>query len=199
MHFFEHIIRHYSREAHQGFWSAVWGGLLILGSLLLSRFAAPASLAKGLSLPFVMIGLVFGIGGMLDGSNARRAIPGKVHLFNADRKAFFSEEVPQVERTHRSWRRGHADPLLFDRRCCRRGERRGGVGERGWLGGGGGIVFNGMLILLTGVYRGKFPIGLRWKINNSLRSCRKKPGARPGFPMAEVKSGVSGASPTGAF
>ena len=73
--------------------------------LLLFRFAPPVSFAKGLTIPFLLVGLIMGLGGMGDGYLARRDIPLKVELFKKDQGAFFSVEVPQVEKTHRSWRR----------------------------------------------------------------------------------------------
>jgi hypothetical protein len=77
--------------------------LLLISGLLLWRFAKPLSLLKGLSPPLLIIGLLMSIGGFGDGYVTRKALPQKLHLYQQNKPAFFKEEVPKVERTHRSW------------------------------------------------------------------------------------------------
>ncbi len=101
--FIENILRYYHTESRHGYIGAGVGALLLVSALLLWKFANPLSLFKGLSLPFLIIGLIMGIGGSLDGYTTRRALPGKMSLYREDQQAFFKEEVPKVERTHRSW------------------------------------------------------------------------------------------------
>lgn len=104
MDFIQKILQYYHTESRHGFTGAVIGILLLIASLLLWRLAKPLSLLKGLSLPFLVIGLLMGIGGFGDGYVTRKALPEKVRLFQDNKRAFFKEEVPKVERTHRSWR-----------------------------------------------------------------------------------------------
>jgi hypothetical protein len=99
------IIDHYLRESHQGLGAALFGGILLIAALLLFRFASPMSFFRGLTIPFLVIGLVMGLGGSIDGATARRAIPERTTLFKKDRKAFFDQETVRVQKTHRSWRR----------------------------------------------------------------------------------------------
>lgn len=104
-HFLDHIVKHYLRESQQGFGSALFGGILLIGALLFFRFAPALSFGRGLMLPFLVIGLIMGLGGFADGYGARRAMSRKAELYNRDPHAFFSQEVPQVERTHKGWKR----------------------------------------------------------------------------------------------
>jgi UDP-N-acetylmuramyl pentapeptide phosphotransferase/UDP-N-acetylglucosamine-1-phosphate transferase len=104
MDFLENIvIGYYIRESHQGFGAALFGGLLLIIAVLLFRSAPPRSLAKGLTLPLLLVGLIMGLGGLADGYSSRSAIPRKIELFRKSPKAFFDREVPQVERTHNAW------------------------------------------------------------------------------------------------
>jgi hypothetical protein len=103
MDFIQKILQYYHTESRHGFTAAAIGILLLISSVLLWRFARPLSLLKGLSLPFLLIGLLMGIGGLGDGYVTRKALPEKLRLYNENKSAFFKEEVPKVERTHRSW------------------------------------------------------------------------------------------------
>jgi hypothetical protein len=103
--FLDKIIHHYLRESHQGLGAAIFGGLLLIGALLLFQFARPQSFLRGLALPFLFIGLVMGIGGSLDNYQARKSLSEKTALFQQDQKTFFTQEIQQVKKTHRSWRR----------------------------------------------------------------------------------------------
>jgi hypothetical protein len=105
MHFIETVKRYYIRELKQCFGSAVWGGILIVCWALVFRPAPSATLVRGLAIPSLVAGLIFGIGGLFAGFNTRRTMTGRLSLFHADQKAFFDQEVLKVERTHRAWRR----------------------------------------------------------------------------------------------
>lgn len=105
MDFLDKIIQHYLRESHQGLGAAIFGGLLLIGALLLFRFARPSSLLRGFTLPFLLIGIIMGLGGSLDSYHARQSIAQKTALFEKDKKAFFTQETQQVQKTHRSWKR----------------------------------------------------------------------------------------------
>ena len=105
MDFIQKITQYYHTESRHGFTGAALGVLLIIAGLLLWRFGKPLSLLKGLSLPFLFIGLVMGIGGFGDGYVTRKALPEKLRLYQDNKQAFFKEEVPKVERTHHSWLR----------------------------------------------------------------------------------------------
>jgi hypothetical protein len=102
--FLNTIINHYIRESQQGFGAAIFGGLLLIAAILLFRFANPLSFLRGFTIPFLLIGLLMGLGGSIDGYMARRAIPESTALFKKDRKAFFDHETTKVQKTHRSWR-----------------------------------------------------------------------------------------------
>jgi hypothetical protein len=75
----------------------------LVAVFLLLRIAHPLTWLRGLSIPFLIGGLIFGIGGAINGRITQKVQPGKVQLYKQDRQAFFKEEVPKVERTHRSW------------------------------------------------------------------------------------------------
>jgi hypothetical protein len=104
MDFAETILWYYVRESKQGFGSAIFGVILISTAFALFKFASPLSLIKGLAIPSLVIGLLMGIGGLADGYISRKSIPEKIGLFKSDRKEFFKQEVPKVEKTHQSWR-----------------------------------------------------------------------------------------------
>jgi hypothetical protein len=103
MDLLQHIIAYYTRESHQGFSGAVFGGLLLVAAVLLGKFATPLSLLKGLTIPFLIFGLMVGIAGFGDGYLSRKALPQKMNLYQQDKQAFFKQEGPKVERTHQSW------------------------------------------------------------------------------------------------
>lgn len=105
MDFLDRIVRHYLRESQQGLGAAILGGILLIAVLLLFNFAQPASLLRGLTIPFLVIGLVMGLGGGVDGYRARRAVSERSGLFKENRKVFFDQETVTVEKVHRSWRR----------------------------------------------------------------------------------------------
>jgi len=104
MNFIDVITKYYLREAQQGFGAALFGGILLIAAILLFRFANPLSFLKGLTIPLLLVGLVMGLGGSIDGYMARRNGAEKVTLFKKNRKAFFNQEVVKVEKAHRSWR-----------------------------------------------------------------------------------------------
>ncbi|GHT80835.1 hypothetical protein FACS189467_3840 [Bacteroidia bacterium] len=104
MNFIETILKYYVRESWQGFGSAIFGSIVIAAAILLFKFANPLSWFRGLTIPFLLVGLIMGLGGLGDGIISRRAIPEKVALFEQDQSAFFSQEVTKVEKTHQSWR-----------------------------------------------------------------------------------------------
>ncbi|MBB6111945.1 hypothetical protein [Mucilaginibacter lappiensis] len=105
MDFIQKILQYYHTESRHGFTGAALGVFLLIAGLVLWRFAKPLSLLKGLSLPFLVIGLVMGIGGFGDGYVTRKALPQKLRLYQENKQAFFKEEVSKVERTHHSWLR----------------------------------------------------------------------------------------------
>ena len=105
MNFLDTVIKHYIRESQQGLGAAIFGGLLLIAAILLFRLANPLSFFRGLTIPFLLIGLLMGLGGSVDGYMARRSISESTALFKKDRKVFFDQETIRVQKTHRSWRR----------------------------------------------------------------------------------------------
>ena len=105
MDFLDTIINHYIRESQQGMGAAIFGGLLLIAAILLFRFAHPLSFLRGLTIPFLLIGLVMGLGGSVDSYLARKAVSESTVLYKKDRKAFWDQESIKVQKTHRSWRR----------------------------------------------------------------------------------------------
>lgn len=105
MNFLDTIIHHYVRESQQGLGAAIFGGLLLIAAILLFRFTHPLSFLRGFTLPFLLIGLVMGLGGSVDEFLASRAVAASTASYKKDRKAFFEQESIKVQKTHRSWRR----------------------------------------------------------------------------------------------
>ena len=103
MNLLETIINYYHGEAKHGFWMAVIGGLLLIGSFLLWKWAAPLSLLKGFSVPMLLFGLLIGVGGAADGVYTRKATPAKIALYQKDSTTFFKQEKVKTEKTHRGW------------------------------------------------------------------------------------------------
>ncbi|RYD87330.1 MAG: hypothetical protein EOP50_20925, partial [Sphingobacteriales bacterium] len=100
-----HIItQYYQGEAKHGFWGAVAGGLLLLVSLALWKWAAPLSMLKGLSVPMLVFGLLVGLGGGLSSYNTSKATPSKLALYRTDPNAFLKQEHVKVTQTHQGWR-----------------------------------------------------------------------------------------------
>ena len=105
MDFLNTIIKHYLRESQQGLGAAIFGGLLLIAAILLFRFAHPLSFLRGMTIPFLLIGLVMGLGGSVDSYLARRSVSESTMLYQKDRKAFLDQESIKVQKTHRSWRK----------------------------------------------------------------------------------------------
>jgi hypothetical protein len=105
MNFLRNVITYYTRESYQGFGSSVFGGLLLIATILLWKLASPLSLLKGLTIPFFVFGLLFGIAGFGDGYASQKALPAKINLYNKEKLEFFKQEAPKVEATHQSWLR----------------------------------------------------------------------------------------------
>ncbi|ANI89451.1 hypothetical protein A9P82_09175 [Arachidicoccus ginsenosidimutans] len=103
-HFVENILKHYIRESQQGYGSTIFGVILLIAAILLFKFAAPLSLLKGLAIPSFLIGLIMGLGGVTDGHFARKSITEQISLYENNREAFFNQEVPKVEKIHKSWK-----------------------------------------------------------------------------------------------
>jgi short-subunit dehydrogenase len=98
------IINYHQGEARHGFWAAVIGGLLLIGGLMLLKWASSLSLLKGFSVPMLLFGLLLGIGGGADGIYTHRAAPGKITRYQNDSSAFLKQEKVKVEKTHRGWK-----------------------------------------------------------------------------------------------
>jgi hypothetical protein len=103
MNLLETIINYYHGEAKHGFWMAVIGGLLLIGSFMLWKWAAPLSLLKGFSVPMLLFGLLVGVGGAADGVYTRKATPAKIALYQKDSTTFLKQEKVKTEKTHRGW------------------------------------------------------------------------------------------------
>jgi len=103
MNFIQQILQYYNNESKHSYISAIAGVLLLTAAFLFLIIANPLTWLRGLSIPLLIGGLIFGIGGALNGRVTQKVQPKKVRLYNQDRQAFFKEEVPKVERTHRSW------------------------------------------------------------------------------------------------
>lgn len=104
MDFIKNILWYYGRESQQGFFSSTFGVLLLIAAVLLFKFANPLSILKGFTLPFLLIGLLMGLGGFADGYSSQKAGPEKIRLFKENPREFFKQEVVKVEATHRSWK-----------------------------------------------------------------------------------------------
>jgi short-subunit dehydrogenase len=98
------IVSYYQGETRHGFWAAVLGGLLLIGGMILLKWASPLSLLKGLSAPMLLFGLLVGIGGGADSFYTRKITPGKITLYQKDSTDFLKKEKIKVEKTHRGWR-----------------------------------------------------------------------------------------------
>lgn len=105
MNFLDHILKHYLRESDQGIGAAIFGGILLIGAALLWKFAIPATFLKGLTIPFLIVGLIMGIGGGLNTRTAKKNMKEGSELYQKDQKAFFDKETVHVEKVHKSWRR----------------------------------------------------------------------------------------------
>ncbi|QEC78526.1 hypothetical protein [Mucilaginibacter ginsenosidivorax] len=103
MEFLKIIAWYYHSEAKHGYIGAAIGILLLIAASLLLKYASPLSLLKGLALPLFFGGLIFGLGGGIDGHMTEKARPQKLSLYQQNSQAFFKEEVSKVEKTHRSW------------------------------------------------------------------------------------------------
>lgn len=103
MNLLQTIIDYYHGEARHGFWMAFIGALLLIGGIVLLKWAAPLSLLKGLTIPMFLFGLIVGIGGAADGIYTRKITPTKVEQYQKDSKGFLIKEKAKVEKTHRGW------------------------------------------------------------------------------------------------
>lgn len=103
MGFVKEILWYYHSEARHGYTGAVVGLIFLIAVVLLIKLTNPLAWLRGLAIPFFIGGLIFGIGGTMDGRVTQKALPEKVGLYRQDPRTFFKEEVPKVERTHRSW------------------------------------------------------------------------------------------------
>lgn len=104
MEFLEHFISYYQSEYKAGYFiGTVVAGLLLLSGLLLRKLSNPLSLFNGLAVPLLVTGLFMGIAGNATGYFTHKTFVKKEVLFNKDKKAFFMQEVPKTEKTHRSW------------------------------------------------------------------------------------------------
>lgn len=97
------IINYYHGEARHGFWAAIIGGLLLIGSIVLWKWASPLPLLKGFAVPMLLFGLLMGIGGAADNIYTKKSTPGKIALYQKDSTAFLKQEKVKTEKTHRGW------------------------------------------------------------------------------------------------
>jgi hypothetical protein len=103
MNLLQTIIDYYHGEARHGFWAAVIGALLLIGGIVLWKWASPFSLLKGFALPMFLFGLLMGIGGGVDNIYTKKATPGKIALYQKDSTIFLKQEKVKTEKTHRGW------------------------------------------------------------------------------------------------
>lgn len=103
MNLLQTIIDYYHGEARHGFWAAVIGGLLLIGGLVLWKWASPLSLLKGFAVPMFLFGLLMGIGGLADNIYTKKATPGKIELYKKSPTDFLKQEKIKTEKTHRGW------------------------------------------------------------------------------------------------
>ena len=104
MDFIDQLIRYYESEYKAGYFiGAVVGGVLLTAAILLFKFANPLSLLKGLTFPLLFAGIFMGIGGGGSAYYTQRSYAEKLKLYHKDKQAFFKQEVPKTEATHRSW------------------------------------------------------------------------------------------------
>jgi hypothetical protein len=103
MNLLQTIINYYHGEARHGFWAAIIGGLLLIGSMVLWKWASPLPLLKGFAVPMLLFGLLMGIGGAADNIYTKKSTPGKIALYQKDSTAFLKQEKVKIEKTHRGW------------------------------------------------------------------------------------------------
>lgn len=104
MDFIDQLIRYYESEYKAGYFiGGVVGGVLLIAAILLFKFANPLSLLKGMAFPLLFAGIFMGIGGGVSARYTQRSYAEKLKLYHKDKQAFFKEEVPKAEATHRSW------------------------------------------------------------------------------------------------
>jgi hypothetical protein len=105
MDLLESYSKHYRRESRQGFGAAILGGILLIAAFIIFKSAYPQTVQRGLFMPFLAGGLVFGIGGSVHGFKVRKSMAKGISLYRMDKRSFLNMETINVERTHRSWRR----------------------------------------------------------------------------------------------
>ncbi|MDQ0966141.1 hypothetical protein QFZ20_001544 [Flavobacterium sp. W4I14] len=103
MNLLETIINYYHGETKHGLWMAFMGGLLLIGSFMFWKWAAPLSLLKGYSVPMLLFGLLVGVGGAADGVYTHKASSAKIVLYQKDSTTFLKQEKVKTEKTHRGW------------------------------------------------------------------------------------------------
>jgi|GEM_PF-1357609 len=103
MNLLQTIIDYYHGEARHDFWMAFIGALLLIGGIVLLKWAAPLSLLKALTIPMFLFGLIVGIGGAADGIYTRKITTTRVEQYQKDSKGFLIQEKVKVEKTHRGW------------------------------------------------------------------------------------------------
>lgn len=104
MNFTEHITQYYQTEARHGLvTSLITGIVLITSSFFLWRFSNPSTILRGTALITLIGGLIFSVGGFIDGYKSKKALPQKVQQYETNRINFLDTEVPKVEHIHKSW------------------------------------------------------------------------------------------------
>jgi hypothetical protein len=97
--------KHYRRESRQGFGAAIVGGILLIAALIIFKSAYPQTVQRGLFMPLLAGGLVFGIGGSVHGFKVRKSMAKGISLYRMDKRSLLHMEIVNAERIHRSWRR----------------------------------------------------------------------------------------------
>jgi len=105
MDFLQKMITYYQNESGHNSLKVLASAvlLLFLGGFLSWKFAGPLSILKGLTIPLFIGGLFFGIAGAASGIHTKRTFVEKLKLYERDKTAFFTAEVPRVEKIHKSW------------------------------------------------------------------------------------------------
>jgi hypothetical protein len=103
MNLLQNIINYDHGEARHGFWAAIIGGLLLISSIVLWKWASPLPLLRGFAVPMLLFGLIMGIGGAADNIYTKKSTTGKIALYQKDSTAFLKQEKVKTEKTHRGW------------------------------------------------------------------------------------------------
>lgn len=104
MNFPENIVLYYTTESKHGLYiGSLSGSVLIIASFVAWKFSIGTSMYRGLTLPLLIGGFLFLVGGFYAFHTARKEEGVKVELYNTSTSRFFSSEAKKVESIKKQW------------------------------------------------------------------------------------------------